>query len=216
MIINHNHPRYQRIRRNASLSQYNGAYFYSQEICRRIIPRVKTDRNWITIRVPEVGADHSIVFIHNNLNPERYDYLKRWRDLVLVCGIPETVPKVEHLGKAIYLPLSIDVAEVEKYKRDDRHGTAFAGRATKRFGRTFPEGTQFISGLVRPEFLRKMARFEKIYAVGRVALEARALGCEVLPYDPRFPDPERWELMDNVDAAKILQMKLDLIDGVER
>lgn len=195
---------------------YNGAYYYSKEICRRIIPRVKTDRHWITIRVPDVGADHSIVFIHNNLNPERYDYLKRWDDLILVCGIPETVPKVEHLGKVIYLPLSIDVAEVEKHKREDRRGVAFAGRASKKFGKIFPEGTKFISGLARPEFLQKLACFEKVYAVGRVALEAKALGCEILPYDPRFPDPERWEVLDNVEAAKILQMKLDLIDGVER
>lgn len=194
---------------------YNGAYYYSKEICRRIIPRVKTDRNWITIRVPDVGTDHSIVFIHNNLSPERYDYLKRWDDLVLVCGIPETVPKVEHLGKAIYLPLSIDVAEVEKYKRDDKHGAAFAGRASKKFGKIFPKGTKFISGLARPEFLQKLAGFEKVYAVGRVALEAKALGCEILPYDLRFPDPERWEVLDNVEAAKILQMKLDLIDGVK-
>lgn len=215
MIINHLHPKYQRIRRSASTSMYNGAYYYSKEICRRIIPRVKTDRHWITIRVPDVGADHSIVFIHNNLNPERYDYLKRWDDLVLVCGVPETVPKVEHLGKAIYLPLSIDVAEVEKHKREDRRGVAFAGRASKKFGKIFPEGTKFISGLARPEFLEKLACFEKVYAVGRVALEAKALGCEILPYDPRFPDPERWEVLDNVEAAKILQMKLDLIDGVE-
>ena len=56
-----------------------------------------------------------------------------------------------------------------------------------------------------------MATYKYIYGVGRVALEAMALGCKVLPYDPRFPDPMFWELIDNKDAAKILQRKLNRI-----
>ena len=82
-------------------------------------------------------------------------------------------------------------------------------------GAKFPRGTEEIKGLPRPEFLRKLAQYEKVYAVGRVALEAKALGAEILSYDERFPDPERWEVMDNAEAAQILQMKLDLIDGVD-
>ena len=38
-------------------------------------------------------------------------------------------------------------------------------------------------------------------------------GCEIMPYDKRFPDPSIWRVLDNRDAAKILQQKLDEIDG---
>ena len=58
-----------------------------------------------------------------------------------------------------------------------------------------------------------MAEYEAIYAVGRCALEGLALGCNILPYDNRFPDPSVWKLLDNLEAAKILQEKLDEIDG---
>ena len=63
------------------------------------------------------------------------------------------------------------------------------------------------------ELLKMMAKFRKVYAVGRTAIEAKVLGCEVLPYDPRFPRPERWKILDNKDAAGILQMQIDQIDG---
>ena len=57
-----------------------------------------------------------------------------------------------------------------------------------------------------------MAEYEQIYAVGRTAIEAKILGCEVLPYDVRYPDPRMWKVIDNKDAAKLLQKKLDVID----
>ena len=61
----------------------------------------------------------------------------------------------------------------------------------------------------RERLLKKMAQYKKIYAVGRTAIEARALGCEILPYDPRFPDVDRWKVIDNLEAAKMLQEELD-------
>ena len=46
--------------------RYNGAYFYSKEIRKNIIPNVKTDRNWDTLGMHGVGSlDHAIVFIHH-------------------------------------------------------------------------------------------------------------------------------------------------------
>ena len=88
MIIDHTHPNYLRKWRNAGLNQFNGAYYYSKEIVENIIPNVETDRNWITVNVKGVGLNHAIVFIHNNLHPENYEWLKfyGYKDLVLVCG----------------------------------------------------------------------------------------------------------------------------------
>ena len=53
----------------------------------------------------------------------------------------------------------------------------------------------------------------KVILSDNTEIEAKVLGCEILPYDPRFPDPERWKVLDNRDAAVILQKQLDLIDG---
>lgn len=191
------------------INRYNGAYYYSKEICDRMIPNVKTDYNWMTVNVRGIGCDHMIVFIHNNVNIAHYNWLEKYDDLILVCGIPETVPKVAHLGRAIYLPLSINVAEVEKYRTEKTLDTAFAGRPSKHRHIKLPDGIDYLQGLPRESLLRKMAQYNKIYAVGRTAIEAKALGCEILPYDPRFPDADRWEVIDNLEAAKMLQEELD-------
>lgn len=219
MIIDHRHPAYRQKWALAGANKYNGAYYYSKEIVSNIIPLVKTDRNWITVNVQGVGCDHAIVFIHNNLHPENYDWLKQYKDLVLVCGVPETVEKMQHIGKVIYLPLSIDTEYVEKFKRpaSERRGVAFVGRPAKRrmAGVNLPKNVRRIEGLPRDKMLKQMARCSKVYAVGRTAIEAKALGVEVLPYDERYPDPDRWAVIDSMDAAKILQVKLDQIDRPE-
>ena len=38
---------------------------------------------------------------------------------------------------------------------------------------------------------------------------------EVLPYDPRYPDPSVWRVVDTMDAVKMLQEKLNAIDKVK-
>jgi len=209
MVISHLSPEYQAM----CGGQQNGAFWYSHEICENIIPRIYTDRNWVTIRCGK-ATDHAIVFIHNNLKPQLYDYLQRYEDLILVCGVPETCEKVAHLGTPIYLPLSVDVDYVSRFKRDYHPlDTAFAGRPAKmRYG-VLPPDIDIIGGISRPRLLRRMAMYTDIYAVGRTAIEAKVLGCNVLPYDKRFPDPDFWQVLDNKDAAKILQKKLDEIDG---
>ena len=221
MIYDHNHPFYKAKWIYSGENRWNGAYYYSKEIVRNIIPRVKTDRSWVTVnipyqnRVPQFEActeSHSIVFIHNNLHPENYDWLRRYNDLILVCGIPETMEKVEHLGTPIYLPLSIDVDDVKRHIRAKTKNRAFVGRPSKANGHDFPQGTDIISGMERDDLLDVMAQYRQIYAVGRTAIEAKALRCEVLPYDDRFPDVSRWEVLDNKDASVILQQELDRID----
>lgn len=213
-IINHNHQRYLRKLDRIQNNKFNGAYYYSKEICEIMIPLIKTDRNWITVNIPGAGMNHSIVFIHNNLHPEHYEHLARFKDLILVCGIEETVSKVAYLGAAIYLPLSIDVEDVKRYERPKTKDVAFVGRKAKRKldGIELPEGIDYIEGLPREKLLPAMAQYRKVYAVGRTAIEAKTLGCEILPYDPRFPDPSRWEVIDTREAAAILQEKLNAID----
>ena len=213
LIVDHNCRAYREKRSLAGNNKWNGAYYYSKEIVDNIIPIMETDRNWITINVPGHAYDHSIVFIHNNLFPDLYSWLSSYEDLILVCGIPETCGKVSHLGMPICLPLSVDVEYVKQFRCEKIYDTAFVGRCPKRKGITFPDGTHIIEGLPRVELLKMMAKFRKVYAVGRTAIEAKVLGCEVLPYDPRFPKPERWKILDNKDAAGILQTQIDQIDG---
>lgn len=216
MIIDHNNRLYQKRWKIIGKNRYNGAFYYSKEIVRNIIPLVDTDRNWITVNIPGQGCDHSIVFIHNNLHPENYEWLKQYKDVVLVCGIKETIEKVNHIGKAIYLPLSIDTEYVKQFKlpKDKRSGVAFVGRPAKRTmdGITLPDRIKTIEGTPRASLLMQMAQLESAYCVGRTALEAKALGVKVLPYDERFPKVSVWKVLDNKDAAKILQEELDKID----
>lgn len=222
MIIDHNHPLYAAKRKSLTNgNQYNGAYYYSKEIVKNIIPNVKTDRNWITIRLPEmtVHPDHSIVFIHNNHNPNYYSYLKEYKDCILVCGLPQTVENLRFFGKTIYLPLSVDVESVKKYRV--KHKTkeiAYAGRAIKLnyMDNRVPKDTPVLSNLPQSKLLREMAKYKKIYASGRTAIQAKILGCEVLPHETNFPDPRFWKVIDNKDAAKMLQKMLDEIDGKEK
>lgn len=216
MVIDHNNIVYRNRWSKAGKDRYNGAFYYSKEIIANIIPLVKTDRNWVTVNLPGRCWDHSIVFIHNNLHPENYEWLKRFKDLVLVCGVPETCEKVAHLGTAVYLPLSVDVEHVCKFRvKEKTKGAAFVGRPAKRKGVRIPLGVDVIEGLPRNEMLKRMAQYETIYAVGRTAIEAKILGCKLKAYDPRYPKVSRWKILDNKKAAKMLQDILDKIDGEE-
>ena len=214
MIIDHTHSAYIKKWERIGAGRYNGAYYYSKEIVENIIPNVETTRNWITVNVQGFGVNHAIVFIHNNVKPSNYDWLKRYDDLILVCGIKETVPKVEHLGRAVYLPLSIDTEYVKQFSVEEKtKGTAFIGRKSKLQYGSVPGGVDIISGLPREELLKVMAEYRNVYAVGRTAIEARCLNCRIKSYDKRYPDTRRWRVIDNRDAARMLQRELNKIDG---
>ena len=220
MIYSHELPRWQEIWNRQTprrlQNKYNGGYYYSREILENIIPLVKTDRNWITICTEPYGMNHCIVFVHDNLHPEYYEWLRVYKDLILVCNWPEICPQVRHLGKVIYLPVSIDVEYVKKFRtRRKTREVAYVGRSRKLNeipDYNLPEGVDHLSNMPREELLTEMAKYKQVYAIDRVAQEAKVLGCEVLPYIDRFPDPERYQVLDNKDAAKILQTELDKID----
>ena len=77
-----------------------------------------------------------------------------------------------------------------------------------------PSGTEVLSGMSQTALLREMAKYKKIYASGRTAIQAKILGCEVLPHETNFPDSRFWKVLDNKEASKILQKRLDEIDNV--
>lgn len=197
----------------STINKENGAYLYSQEIVKYFIPKIKTDRNWVTIRKEPICYDHSIVFIHNNLYMEFYNYLKDYKDLILICGVPETCEKVKHLGIPVYLPLSVCVDDVLKHKQPKTKDTCYAGRKGKFASCKVLISTPHVEDLPHDEFLDELAKYRKVYAVGRTAIEAKILGCKILPYDPRFPNPDVWKIYDTKDAIKYLQERLDEIDG---
>ena len=214
MIFNHEHQAYKEKREKKHLNRFNGAYYYSKEITDNIIPLVKTDRNWVLVNVEGYAWDHSIVFIHNNKHPSLYSHLKDYKDLILVCGVPSTCQKVAHLGTPIYLPLSVDVDYVSQFRVSKKtKEIAYVGRKEKAYGIKFDiSWAAHIENLPREKLLKEMAKYKKVYAVGRCAIEAKILGCEVLPYDNRFPDPTIWQVLDNKEAAYMLQEKLNEID----
>lgn len=216
MIISHESPEYkEKWNKMHPEGRHNGAYYYSKEIVKNIIPNVQTDYNWCTINTGK-ACDHCIVFIHCNINPLKvYEYLEPYDDLILVCGLESTARTMRRKYKhVLYLPLSVDIAEVYSHHHETHWKEyAFCGRYAKAapFRERFHEGTKIISGTDRNELLDQMATYKYIYGVGRTAIEAKILGCTVLPYDDRFPFPDVWHILDNKAAALILQKKLDRI-----
>lgn len=198
---------------------FNGAFYYALEIENNIIPLVKTDYNWDLLGMRMTGhMDYSIIFIHHNVDMDAtYWWLKKYKDIILVVSQKHVYEwAVENGFRAILLPLSIDTTYVAQFKCKKKFGACYAGNRWK-FKRededkNIPEGVDFPpANLPREELLKFIAPYKKCYAIGRCALEAKVLGCEVLPFYWRYPDPDHWVVLDNEDAAKLLQKALDMI-----
>ena len=212
-IFDTNNKDYQAKLATFGQSKWNGALYYAKEIEKFFIPTIETDRNWVLLNMPGYCWDHSIVFCHNNRKPHRYEWLEGYKDLILICNLQETAEAVKQYGETIVLPLSIDLEEMEKYKKKEKtKDICYVGRKVKAGWGTVPKGTDFLCGMPREQLLIELADYKKAFAIARCALEAKALGCEVLPYDPLFPDPDFWEVIDSRDAAQMLQEELDKID----
>lgn len=201
---------------------HNGAYYYSKEIVKNIIPNVKTNRPWDTLGMKFMRSyDHAIVFLHHCINWEKvYYWLREYKDQVLVCSTLPTYEWAKTVKGAhpVFLPLSIDIEEVQKHKAKKTKKACYAGNrwAFKRAdeNKNIPEGVDFPPpNLPREEMLEFIAPYREIYAIGRCALEGLALGCKIKPFYHVYPDPNYWKLLDNKDAAKLLQEALDQIDG---
>jgi len=164
--------------------------------------------------------NHAIVFLHHNLNFDSvYRWLKRYKDLILVVSSWVTYAAAQDAGyRVIYLPLSVDIDYVKQFKTEKTKQACYAGN---RWGfkrndlkKYVPEGVDFPpNDLPRKELLKFIAPYKECYAVGRCAIEAKILGCKIKVCDSRYPDPDYWEVIDNKDAAKILQQELDKIDN---
>lgn len=213
MIIDHTHPLYKEKRNKQGYGKYNGAYYYSKDIVKHIIPNVKTDRNWVTVRIEKCPVpDHSIVFVHNNRNPNLYEYVRKAKDVILVCSTMNTYENMKFFGTPIYLPLSINIENVKKYKvKDKTKEMAFAGRRLKITNRV-PADADILTDMPQSRLLKEMAKYKKIFAVGLTAIQAKVLGCEIMMYDPMYPDVKFWKVVDCKEAVKILQSELDKID----
>ena len=70
----------------------------------------------------------------------------------------------------------------------------------------------FLQDIPHEELLWRMAYYKYVYAVGLTAIEAKILGCNVLPYDLRFPDPSVWIVRDIKQMIPEFQK---LLDGTE-
>lgn len=201
--------------------KYNGAYYYSVEIVKNMIPLIETKRPFVTINTGKC-YNHAIVFIHSNINLKKtYEYLHNYKDLILVCGLPETQLKMSALfpeHRCIYLPLSVDVKEVKQYfiPFDEKpYEKCYAGRAGKFSDSGDPLAmfkVKMITNLPREELLKEMAKYKYVYAVGRVAIEAQIVGSKVLNYDKRFAPNVTWKIEDNKDMAKILNRMIKGFD----
>lgn len=208
MVISHKNKEY-------TYPCENGAHIYSQLICKYFVPNIITNRNWVTINCGK-AVDNSIVFIHSNLNTEKkYAYLKDYKNLILVCSQKSTCKAVENLGKTLYLPLSIDLEYINSFRCNTKdRQCCYAGRKGKCGMDSLPKQIDYLYDISHEELLSRMAHYLYVYAVGLTALEAKALGCNVLPYDQRFPDPSVWVVKDIKQMIAEFQKALDNLENV--
>jgi hypothetical protein len=217
MIIDHDHPEYAAIRKKCGNGKYNGCYYYSKEIVKNIIPNVKTWRGWNTVGRELSGmCDHMIVFLHDNSTPWNYAWLKKYKDLVLVCSSKYTLNSVFYSGHTVLLPMSIDTEYVKQFRTQKTKDTCFVGNVWVRRSLTnpsaIPDNVDFFSSLPRERLLKEVAKYKRAVAIDRCAQEVQVLGCELLPIETRY-HCDNFEVLDNRDAAKLLQNELNIIDG---
>lgn len=222
-IIDTTHPNYvtyKKLFMPKGKGAHNGAFYYSQEIVKNIIPNVKTQRPWDTMGMKMMrSVDHAIVFLHHCLDWDRvYSWLDRYKDQIFVCSTQPTYEwALSKKKKAIFLPLSIDVEYVKQFQSQKTKRACYAGNrwAFKREDedKNIPDYVDFPPpNMPREEMLKFISEYRELYAIGRCALEGLALGCEIKPFYHVYPDPSYWKLLDNKDAAKILQRELNRID----
>ena len=220
-MISHKSPDYMKLRNKLGSAKNNGCWYYSIEIVDNIIPNVKTERDWNTVgRELEGMHDGMILFLHDNATPWHYNWLKNYNDLVLVCSSKYTADSVKYWGHTIVLPMSVDTEYVKKFRvKEKTKDTCFVGNSwVKENLRLSPNGVNladnidFFCGVPREKLLKEVAKYKRGYAIDRCAQELICLGVELLPLQTRYGCDDIGRVLDNRDAAKILQQELDKID----
>lgn len=221
MNITSKHPGYwELLGKLPKSARNNGALYYAREIEKNIIPRVKTDREWNTVGRDLDGMhDGMIVFLHDNNTPWHYEWLKKYKNLVLICSSRYTADSVKYSGHVVFLPMSIDTEYVKRFLARKTRDICFVGNSwvKKNLRIKIDKNVDCLTGMPREELLEKLARFQYAYAIDRCALEAKALHCKLLPTPTRYGCDVDYDwdskVLDNREAARILQDKLNIIDG---
>ena len=225
MIIDHTHPEYIKAREFTGKAKYNGCYYYSCEIVKNIIPNVDTKRDWNTVgRDLEGMHEGMIVFLHDNATPWHYNWLRDYtvefggkkEDCILVCSSKYVADSVQYWGKTIVLPMSVDTEYVKQFAVPEKtRDTCIVGNpwVVDNARTELPAGIDVLSAMPREDLLRELAKYRHCYAIDRCAIEAKVLGVELLPLETRYSVDNVGNVLDNREAAKILQEKLNEIDG---
>jgi len=210
---------YKKLHDSLGSAKHNGLYYYAKIIEKYIIPNVETDRPWNTIGIKSCGGkDRMIIFVHNNIQPEKYAWVRRFDDVVIVSSQKKVAERMKLYGHSIYLPLSIKVSDLDQYKvkKKDQDmcymGNPWAFKKND-IAKYVPARAHRFGDMPREELLPIIAHYKIVYATGLCALEARALGCEVRNCSSRVDDiDDMFPLVDVSDAVKMLQKALDKID----
>lgn len=216
IIQDHNTEEYKQRYDSITTGKHNGAYYYSKEIIENFIPNIITDYNWQTI-YHNKAPEHCIVFVHSNNNLALYNYLLQYDDVILVCSTKHSQEQLLLKGhkQVIYVPLSIDVEYLSKFKSETKRGTIACGNV---WAFTAVTKTYFIQNkiphyhdLERDELLTKMGNTKTVYAIGRCAMEAIYLGANVIQPDKEYPVEKYDTYYTQTDAIRIMQEQLDIL-----
>lgn len=211
IYFSHLSPEYKAL----NLPKTNGAYWYSKELIENILPKIKTERPFVTINLRPFCLDNAIVFIHNNIDQSGYEWLKGYKNLICLCSkIKALCNLVEMLPKAhiVYLPMSIDTSYVKQFKAKRKtKSTCYFGRLAT-VPKNLPKDVKILGNNEREASLKEVAKYKTVYATGRCLLEAKCLGCKTISTSEQTGSEE---LLDNKDAIKLLQKIINEIDGVK-
>lgn len=210
MIFSHLSPEWTKL----NIPHENGAYWYSKELLETIVPHIRTNRSWVLINVKKQCRDRAIVFIHECRNFKYYEWLKPYKDLILVCSHPIVVEAlIKQFPKfhIIYLPLSIDVDYVKQFKvKRKTKEMAYFGRKIKCPKKILKnDKIDKLCDDDRDKLLKEVAKYKTVYANGRCAIEAKALGCKIInPYN----EIREVNVIDNKQVIAELQRLINEID----
>ena len=116
----------------------------------------------------------------------------------------------------IFIPLSIDINYVKQFKTKRKtKKVCYYGRLEKCPKDIMEDDTiDKLGEGERDEMLKQIAKYKMVYAIGRCALEAQALGCEVKSHQGEY-EGVKFELKDNTDIIHDLQRILNEIDNIK-